>query len=121
MVVTFLRASDSFATPPAAVVWQRTFRQPSVISPVVAAVDSLRTAFGTQGCTESNVMLRLDFTGPTGHATLDDDSPCARATLIIDGLSGPVLGSDVTFQVEQLLGVQAITGPDGQPSITSIG
>jgi hypothetical protein len=65
--------------------------------------------------------VRLDFTSPTGHATLAEDSPCARATLVINGTPGPVLASNLIFQVEHLVGVDATTGPDGQPSVTSIG
>jgi hypothetical protein len=121
MAVTFLRASDSFSTPPAAILWQRTINQQSLITQVVATVDTLWATNATQGCTESNVMLRLDFSSPTEHATLDEDSPCARATLVIDGIAGPVLASSVISQVEQLVGVQVTTAPDGQPSVTSIG
>jgi hypothetical protein len=121
MAVTFLRASDSFSTPPAAILWQRTINQHPLITQVVAMVDTLWATNATQGCTESNVMLRLDFSSPTEHATLDEDSPCARATLVIDGTAGPVLASSVISQVEQLVGVQVTTAPDGQPSVTSIG
>jgi hypothetical protein len=121
MTVTFLLASDSFSTPPAAILWQRTVNQQPLIAQVVAMVDTLQETTATQGCTSSNVMLRLDFSSLTEHATLDENSPCARATLVIDGTAGPVLASSVIFQVEQLVGVQATTVPDGQPSVTSIG
>ena len=121
MTVTFVRASDSFSTPPAAILWQRTINQQSLIAPVVAMVDTLSATTATQGCTESNVMLRLDFSSPTEHATLDENSPCARATLVIDGTAGPVLASSLISHVEQLVGVQDTTAADGQPSVTSIG
>jgi hypothetical protein len=121
MTVTFLLSSESFSTAPAAVLWQRAINQQSLITRVVAMVDTLWATTATQGCTESNVMLRLDFSSPTEHATLDEDSPCARATLVIDGTAGPVLASSLISQVEQLVGVQATTAPDGQPSVTSIG
>jgi hypothetical protein len=121
MTVTFLLASDSFSTPPAAILWQRTINQQPLITQVVAMVDTLWATTETQGCVLSNVMLRLDFSSPTEHATLDENSPCARATLVIDGTAGPVLASSLIFQVEQLVGVQATTAPDGQPSVTSIG
>jgi hypothetical protein len=120
MVVTFLFAADSFDTPPAAVLWQRTIHEQSLITQVTAMVDTLRSTTATQGCTESNVMLRLDFNSPTHHATLDEDSPCARATLLIDGAAGPVLASSLSFQLEQLVGVEVTTGPDGHPSVTPI-
>jgi hypothetical protein len=121
MTVTFLRASDSFSTPPAAVLWQRTINQKPVITRVVALVDALQETTATEGCTGSNVMLRLDFSSPTEHATFDEVSPCARATLVIDGTAGPILASSLIFQIEQLVGVQATTALDGQPSVTSIG
>jgi hypothetical protein len=121
MVVTFLRASDSFATPPAAVLWQRTIHEQSLITQVAAMVDTLWATTATQGCTESTVILRLDFSSPTEHAALDEYSPCARATLVIDGTPGPVLASSLIFQVEHLVGVDVTTGPDGQPSVTSVG
>jgi hypothetical protein len=121
MTVTFLLASDSFSTPPAAILWQRTINQQPLITRVVAMVDTLQETTATQGCVLSNVMLRLDFSSATEHATLDEDSPCARATVVIDGSAGPVLASSLISQVEQLVGVQASTAPDGQPSVTSIG
>jgi hypothetical protein len=120
MTVTFLRASDSFSIPPAAILWQRTITRQSLIMQVVAMVDALSATTATQGCTGSLVMLRLDFSSATAHATLDEVSPCARATLVIDGTAGPVLASSLIFQVEQLVGVQATTAANGQPSVTSI-
>ncbi len=121
MTVTFLFASDSFGTPPAAILWQRTINQQPLITQVVAMVDTLQVTTATQGCVLSNVMLRLDFSSPTERATLDENSPCARAPLVIDGTAGAVLASSVISGVEQLVGVQASTAPDGQPSVTSIG
>ena len=119
MVMTFLRGADSFDTQPAAVMWQQTFQQQSLIAQVAAMVDTLQATTATQGCTESNVMLRLDFTSPTQHATLEEESPCARATLVINGTAGPVLASSLILQLERLVGVEVTTGPDGQPSVTA--
>ena len=86
VTVTFLYASDSFATAPADVLYRTTITDAQLIQQVVSNVDAISQDTGaTRGCTESSVNLRLDFAGPGPPATLDENSPCARATLIIGG------------------------------------
>ncbi|MDQ1541736.1 MAG: hypothetical protein QOH29_2462, partial [Actinomycetota bacterium] len=121
VTITFLYASDSFATAPADVLYRKTVTDAELIQRIVSQVDALAQDSGaTQGCTESSVDLRLDFAGPGPLATLNDNSPCARATLIIGGKPGPLLDSALGSWIEQTLGVKEVLLPNGQSSVQPI-
>ena len=121
VTVTFLHASESFATAPADVLYRTTITDAQLIQRVVSNVDAISQDTGaTRGCTESSVNLRLDFAGPGPLATLDENSPCARATLIIGGKPGPLLDSALASWIEQALGVKEVLLPNGQPSVQPI-
>jgi hypothetical protein len=118
LTVTFLAASDSFATAAADVLFRETITDATMIQRVVTQVDGLPQDGGaTRGCTGSSVNLRLDFAGPNGLATLDENSACARATLIIAGTPGPLLDSALAWWMEQTLGLKEVLLPNGQPSM----
>ena len=118
VVVTFLRASDSFATPPPDVLFRRTVQAPGDVKRIVDAVNALRVAStATQGCVASSVNLRLDFIGVSGTATLEENSPCFRSILVVDGKAGPTLASNLASRIEQMFGVAEVTTSAGQPSI----
>lgn len=120
LTVTFLYASDSFATAPADVLFRKTITDAGLIQSVVSQVDALHLDGGaTQGCTGSSVNLRLDFAGPRGLATLDENSPCARSTLTVGGTPGPLLDSALADWIEQTLGIKEVLLSNGQPSVQS--
>jgi hypothetical protein len=121
VTITFLYASDSFATAPADVLYRKTVTDAELIQRIVSQVDALtRDSGATRGCTGSSVDLRLDFAGPGPLATLNENSPCARATLIIGGKPGPLLDSAVGGWIEQTLGVKEVLLPNGQSSVQPV-
>jgi hypothetical protein len=101
--------------------YRKTITDAEMNQRVVSNVDALPQDSGaTRGCTGSSVNLRLDFAGSGPLATLNENSPRARATLIIGGKPGPLLDSALASWIEQILGVKEVLLPNGQPSVQPI-
>lgn len=115
VTVSFLRAGDRKT-----VVYRTTVTSAAKVRTLVDAVDTLRvTGTYSKGCSMSPVDLRLDFTGRGQASTLVEDSSCRYATLTIGGSDGPQLDSAELYLAEQIVGVTAVLGSDGQPSISA--
>gem|GEM_PF-7068553 len=115
MTVSFLRAGDRQT-----VVYRTTVTSVANVRTLVDAVDALHvTGTYSKGCSMSPVDLRLDFTGPGHASSFVEDSSCRYATLTIDGSTGPQLDSAELYLAEQMVGVTAVPGSDGQPSISA--
>jgi hypothetical protein len=113
VTVTFVEPGSG-----ATIVYSKAITDPLTMQRIISDVDGLHVAGNeTQGCVPLSVDLQMKFTTPTSDATFNEDSQCARATLTVAGKEGPMLGSELLFEVEKLLGVSVTTGPDGQPSV----
>jgi len=116
VTVSFLQPGGDSGT----VVYRTTVTSPTDIRTLVDAVDALHvTGSYSKGCSMSPVDLRLDFVSPGHASTFVEDSSCRYATLTIDGSAGPKLDSAELGVAEETVRETAVTGPDGQVSISA--
>jgi hypothetical protein len=117
VTVTLLTAGDSFAVPPAEVLYRKTVTDNAAIQQLVAMVDQLRVDVGAlRGCTDVPYNMQLTFTLPNGSAVLNETTACARATLTAPGMPQILLDSAISEPVEHIVGVTVTTDANGRPS-----
>jgi hypothetical protein len=116
-----LTAGDSFAVPPAKVLYRKTVTDNATIQQLVAMVDQLRVDVGAlRGCTDVSYNMQLTFTLPNGSAVLNETTACARGTLTEPGMPPTLLDSAISEPIEQILGVTVTTDANGRPSAVPV-